>query len=129
MTPSSKRFAFTAVTAALIAGVLTPASPANAEESEPTEWGMAAIEVDPTSTSVTPMSAKLVGGGVWSYGTELTSSGKRCWSHYYHDSKKHSATAKISVFSTKVYASAGNTAKASETWGAAYTCYVYWGVY
>ncbi|MFJ4980456.1 lactococcin 972 family bacteriocin [Streptomyces coeruleorubidus] len=121
-----KPLTFAAATAALAAGILAPATPASAETPQPEEWGMVAIEVDPSSP-VTVKEVELVGGGTWSYGSELTAKGKRCWSHYFHANRKHSATAKIGGFENKATASAGNTAKASEEWGAAYKCYAYWG--
>jgi lactococcin 972 family bacteriocin len=90
---------------------------------------MAVIEVDPSSRTVEPATTKDVGGGVWTYGTEIVTGGKRCYSYYFHGSKQHSATAKIAGSQTKAVEAAGRTAKASRTAGAAYQCYTYWGVF
>ncbi|MFD9192344.1 lactococcin 972 family bacteriocin [Streptomyces phaeochromogenes] len=90
---------------------------------------MRTITIDPSDSAVTPMAVELVGGGTWSYGSELTASGERCWSKYYHSTKKHSATADMTVKSDKDTRAAGIQASASTTAGTAYTCKVYWGVY
>ncbi|MGW0821561.1 lactococcin 972 family bacteriocin [Streptomyces sp. NPDC002845] len=73
------------------------------------------------------MATKDVGGGSWTYGTELTADGKRCYSYYFHGSVAHKSTAKIANASNTDTARAGVTSRASRTAGAAYTCYAYWG--
>ncbi|MBV7698375.1 lactococcin 972 family bacteriocin [Streptomyces sp. TRM70350] len=87
---------------------------------------MVAIKVDPSSRSVTPATTKDVGGGTWTYGTELVSGGKRCYSYYFHGSKLHKATARIANAERNAAEPGGRTARASATAGAAYTCYAYW---
>ncbi|WP_330265634.1 lactococcin 972 family bacteriocin [Streptomyces griseorubiginosus] len=121
-----------AASAAVFVGAL--ASPASGATPQPPkelgnvkEWGMVAIKIDPNSR-VAPATTKDVGGGSWTYGTEIVADGKRCYSYYFHGSKLHNATAKIANGSLKVGEVAGKTAKASRTAGAAYTCYAYWGV-
>ncbi|WP_078870837.1 lactococcin 972 family bacteriocin [Streptomyces caatingaensis] len=122
-----------AASTAVAAGVLV--SPASGATPRPpkelgnvTEWGMVEIKVDPNAKLAAPMASKNVGGGTWEYGTELTPGGKRCYSYYYHGSKLHNATVEIGGGSLKVGAKAGETARASKTAGAAYTCHAYWGV-
>ncbi|MEU8956031.1 lactococcin 972 family bacteriocin [Streptomyces sp. NPDC048518] len=107
-------------------GVL--ASPASADPvPQSQEWGMATVKIDPNSDEVTPTTVKEVGGGTWSYGTVLTTGGKRCYSNYYHGSKGHTATAILANGTDKDHAAKGKWAKASVEAGAAYTCHVYWG--
>ncbi|MEU6572415.1 lactococcin 972 family bacteriocin [Streptomyces sp. NPDC046805] len=120
-----KSFTFAAATAALAAGVLAPATSAGAAVAQP-KSGVVAIKVDPSRPSV--KTTKDVGGGSWTYGYELTTGGKRCFSYYFHGSKMHHATAKIANASTSAYGFAGQTAKASRTAGAAYECYAFWSV-
>ncbi|MGW5676037.1 lactococcin 972 family bacteriocin [Streptomyces sp. NPDC003860] len=124
-----KSIAFAAAAAALTAGTLVPAASASAAsaQSEEKEWGMVAIPIDPDS-SVTPMTIKEVGGGTWSYGTQVTSSGyKRCYSNYLHGSVRHSSTAVLANGTHKDWADAGSVSNASVVAGHAYTCYAYWG--
>lgn len=120
-----KPLTLAAVTAALTVGVLIPATPAGAATHQPTH-GMVAIKVP--SSGVSAKTTKDVGGGSWTYGYELTTGGKRCFSYYFHGSKKHHATAKIALGSNTAYAFGGTTAKASRTAGAAYECYAFWSV-
>ncbi|WP_406008388.1 lactococcin 972 family bacteriocin [Streptomyces sp. NBC_00637] len=124
--------AVVAASVAVAAGTL--ASPASGATPQPPkelgnvkEWGMVEIKVEPTSL-VSPATSKDVGGGTWTYGTEVVTGGKRCYSYYFHGSKLHNATAKIGNGSHKVGEVAGKTAKASRTAGAAYTCYAYRGI-
>ncbi|MFF1714749.1 lactococcin 972 family bacteriocin [Streptomyces sp. NPDC058268] len=124
-----KTLTLAATTVALTAGALSPATAVSTESPQPKEWGMVTIKIDPNSTSVTPMKVKNVGGGTWSYGTVLTSGGKRCYSNYTHPSKRHSSTAVLANGSDKDYASADNWSRASVEAGAAYTCHAYWGKY
>ncbi|MDX3308877.1 lactococcin 972 family bacteriocin [Streptomyces sp. ME08-AFT2] len=117
--------------AAMAAGILT--SPAIAATPQPPkelgnvrEWGMVAITVD-SSSRVAAQTIEDVGGGSWTYGTELVTGGKRCYSYYFHGTEQHKSTAKIASGETMATALAGKTSKASRTAGAAYTCYAYWG--
>ncbi|MBG0853641.1 lactococcin 972 family bacteriocin [Streptomyces spinoverrucosus] len=115
-----------AAAAALTTGVLAPATSASAATPQPKDWGMVAIKVDPSSRSVTPMTTKNVGGGTWTYGTEITADGKRCYSYYFHGSKLHRASVTIAGGTSRAAESPGHTARATRTAGAAYTCYAYW---
>ncbi|MFD5445970.1 lactococcin 972 family bacteriocin [Streptomyces tendae] len=109
------------------------ASPASAAPQPPaflgdvSEWGMVEIKIDDTSSQVTPFTTKDVGGGSWTYGTKLTSSGKLCYSYYFHGSENHKSTARIGDGQTTATNSAGYTSRAERTAGAAWTCYAYWG--
>jgi hypothetical protein len=119
-----------AAAAALTAGaVIAPAASASAAELKPAKSGMAVIDLNSSLRSTDGEThTKDVGGGSWTYGWELTTGGKRCFSHYFHGSKMHHATARIANAENKAYAFAKHTAKASATAGAAYTCYAYWSV-
>ncbi|WP_158073111.1 lactococcin 972 family bacteriocin [Streptomyces kebangsaanensis] len=117
---------------AVAAGIL--ASPASAatfppppEMGDVSEWGMVEITAD-ASSPVTTQTTKDVGGGSWTYGTEIVAGGKRCYSYYFHGTYLHRATAEIAGGSHTAGANPGVTAKASKTAGAAWTCYAYWGV-
>ncbi|MET9040890.1 lactococcin 972 family bacteriocin [Streptomyces mirabilis] len=120
------------MSAAMAAGVF--ASPSSAATPKPPKelgnvkaWGMVTIKVDASST-VSPKTTKDVGGGSWTYGTELVTGGKRCYSNYFHGSKAHKSTAQMGNSSFTDTAVAGVTSKASKTAGAALTCNVYWGL-
>jgi hypothetical protein len=115
---------------ALTAGaVIAPAASASAAEAQPAQWGMAVIHLNPSLRSGGQTHTEDVGGGTWTYGWDLTTDGKRCFSNYFHGSKNHSATAKIANNSLKVVEAKKITAKASRTAGSAYTCYTYWAIY
>lgn len=97
---------------------------------KPTAWGVAAVPVNSSKATVTPLASKSVGGGTWNYGTRNAGlDGTTCYSNYIHPSKKHSATAIKAGHTDKDTRSADVWAKAAVTAGAAYTCYTYWGVY
>ncbi|MFJ8276375.1 lactococcin 972 family bacteriocin [Streptomyces griseoviridis] len=125
-----KALALAAAGAALSAGVL--ASPASAQTARPpaelgkvSEWGMKKITVNPSA--VTPKTVEEVGGGTWTYGTEITAEGKFCYSYYFHGSEMHKPTAKLGDVSKTATAAAGATSKASLTGSFLNTCTVYWG--
>jgi lactococcin 972 family bacteriocin len=129
MNITRKAIAFTAMTAAVAVGALTPVASASAEP-KPKESGWVAITVDQSSDTVTPMTVVNVGGGTWSYGTYVDGGGwKHCYSQYVHNTKYHSATAIIANGNNKVYANAGYWANADAKAGLAYTCYAYWSTY
>ncbi|MEU8435959.1 lactococcin 972 family bacteriocin [Streptomyces sp. NPDC029216] len=124
-----KSLALAAVTGALTAGALVPATSASAEDHRLKEGGMATITID-DSSSFTVQTVKNVGGGTWSYGTALASNGlKTCYSNYVHPSKYHSSTAVLAGGTDKKYANARSWTNAHVTAGHAYTCHVYWGTY
>ncbi|MFF9496341.1 lactococcin 972 family bacteriocin [Streptomyces flaveolus] len=125
-----RALAVSAAAAALAAGALAPATPASAAAPQPKEWGVVTITVDPSSDSVTPMTVKEVGGGTWSYGTSISSTGlKLCYSNYVHPDQYHSSSAVIASATAKDYADAGAWSRASVSNGHAYTCYAYWAKY
>ncbi|MEV4861271.1 lactococcin 972 family bacteriocin [Streptomyces ossamyceticus] len=133
MSRTRKSLTFAAVTAALAAGVLAPATSASAADApaflgEPKEWGMVAIDLRDVSL-VKPLTIKTVGGGTWSYGTQVNGSQKRCYSNYDHQTKYHSSTVILASSTRKDYAEAGDTSNASLTNGSSHTCYAYWGTY
>ncbi|WP_143658524.1 lactococcin 972 family bacteriocin [Streptomyces sp. Tue6028] len=125
-----KSVLFAAAAAALTAGaVIAPAASAGAAELKPAKSGMAVININSSLRSASGEThTKDVGGGSWTYGWELTTGGKRCFSHYFHGSKMHHATARIGNAENKDYAFARQTAKASATAGSAYTCNAYWSL-
>lgn len=68
-----------------------------------------------------------VGGGTWHYGSEITSGlAKNCWSHYYHPTAQHSATAIIGTSSNHSRAVSGRWAKADSRGGIGEKCEVFW---
>ncbi|MFD7438186.1 lactococcin 972 family bacteriocin [Streptomyces sp. NPDC059861] len=86
---------------------------------------MAVIKVDPNSRAASSTTED-VGGGTWTYGTEITADGKRCFSYYFHGTKLHKATAKIGNGESNSAQPGGITARASLVRGASYTCYTFW---
>lgn len=122
-----KSLTLLAASAALTAGAIAPAAPAIAATPQPTS-GMVVIKVDPNDRTLTPATTVDAGGGSWTYGTELVTGGKLCYSYYFHGSKQHHSTATIAGASNSYYAAAGKTSYAEKTAGAAYTCYAYWSV-
>lgn len=80
------------------------------------------VEID-MNAKVAPLTVKNVGGGTWNYGH----SGQHCWSHYVHNTKKHSATAIMGSQNKKVFANATVWANA-DIYGSG-TCYAYWATY
>ncbi|MEV7035683.1 lactococcin 972 family bacteriocin [Streptomyces sp. NPDC093272] len=133
MSRTRKSLVFAAVTAALAAGVLAPAASASATGApaflgEPKAWGMVAIDLNDDSP-IKPLTIKSVGGGTWSYGTQINGGRKRCYSNYSHSTKYHSSTVILASDTNKVYADAGDTSNAALTNGTSFTCYAYWGTY
>ncbi|OIJ96657.1 hypothetical protein BIV25_16980 [Streptomyces sp. MUSC 14] len=121
---------FATATAGLTtAAVVAPAASASAAELQPAKSGMVVLNLNSSLRSASDEThTEDVGGGSWTYGFELTSGGKRCFSYYFHGSKMHHATVRIANAENKAYGFAGQTAKASTTAGAAYTCKAYWSV-
>lgn len=119
----------TAAAALTVGAVIVPATSAGAADLKPATSGMAVINLNaPQRAASGETHIKDVGGGSWTYGWELTSGGKRCFSYYFHGSKMHHATARIANGDNKAYAFARQTAKASRTAGSAYTCSAYWSL-
>ncbi|MFJ5778562.1 lactococcin 972 family bacteriocin [Streptomyces sp. NPDC093094] len=131
-------FALAVMSTVLAVGALT--APAGAAASDPgpsapdflgnpREWGMVAIDADPAGRTAAPLDVVQVGGGTWSYGTEVDGLLKGCHSHYTHPSLYHSAMAITGDASDRQYADAGAWAKARGSAGFGFTCYVYWATY
>ncbi|MEV7035684.1 lactococcin 972 family bacteriocin [Streptomyces sp. NPDC093272] len=134
MSRTRKSLAFAAGTAALaVAGVLAPAASSSAADApaflgKPKAWGVVAIKID-ASSLVKPKTVENVGGGTWSYGTTVSGTSKTCYSNYIHQTKQHSATAKMSSYNKKVTEDAGIWANAKVGAGPGSTCYAYWATY
>jgi lactococcin 972 family bacteriocin len=119
-----------AAVAALTAGALAPATPAQAAAPAPKESGMVAIPVNPSSGAVSSMTVTDVGGGTWSYGTAIASDGRKiCYSNYIHPYLYHSSTVILAAGTEKDYADGGAWSRANLTAGHVYTCYAYWATY
>ncbi|MGC5236324.1 lactococcin 972 family bacteriocin [Streptomyces albogriseolus] len=69
-----------------------------------------------------------MGGGKWSYGKELTTSGQYCYSNYYHPSVVHGSTV-ILVNPVKAVAGPGKWSYANSTGGAMHTCQTFYAKY
>jgi len=125
-----KLLAIATTAVALTAGALVPSASASpAAPHHVAQWGMAVIDIDPTSSSVARHTIVNTGGGTWSFGYEYTTSGKRCYSNYYHGKKRHSSTVKMANGTYKDYAVARDYSNAHRTAGAAFTCSAYWATY
>ena len=79
------------------------------------------------TSGVTPLTTVNVGGGTWNYGSSSAGwNQKRCYSHYIHKTKRHSASVVIGSQEQTVYANAGQWARAERTGGWFDTCNTYW---
>ncbi|WP_224389119.1 lactococcin 972 family bacteriocin [Pseudonocardia sp. ICBG1293] len=75
-------------------------------------------------------SVRNVGGGTWSYGTEVVSAGnKRCYSNYVHPNTYHSSTAVIGSRTNKQFADPAVWSNASAVNSLGQTCRTYWNIY
>lgn len=102
-----------------------------AELGNPSEWGVAKIEMDASAESAGPLSEACVpaSGGTWCYGWYATTSGKYCYSNYLHWSKWHSSSVKIANSSrSSGSVEPGRPSNANLTAGLAYTCYTYYKI-
>ncbi|MFJ2782963.1 MULTISPECIES: lactococcin 972 family bacteriocin [unclassified Streptomyces] len=116
-----------AAAVSLTAGALaSPASASGGPTGQAREWGMVTIEVDPSSTMSTQTIVE-VGGGTWSYGTYMTSDGyKRCYSNYYHFTKKHQSSIVFAGDYVVHVVEANQTSNASKIAGHIYNCSAFW---
>ncbi|MFI0815475.1 lactococcin 972 family bacteriocin [Streptomyces sp. NPDC021115] len=121
--PRPQAYAYSSSSVAPPAGLIGP----NGEQ--PTDWGVAAIPLNSSEGSATPLGSKKVGGGTWSYGTGTDGAYKGCYSDYIHPSKKHSASIAIGGNTDKDVREADVWAKAYGKSGMGHTCYTYWGIY
>ncbi|MFF4497460.1 lactococcin 972 family bacteriocin [Streptomyces sp. NPDC001546] len=103
-----------------------------AQLGNPTEWGVVKVEMNASGISTLGEACVPASGGNWCYGWYLTGSDatqKRCYSNYYHYSRTHSSSVKIGgTYVNSGQTAPNNTANASWTTGAAYTCYTYYSV-
>ncbi|WP_199745536.1 lactococcin 972 family bacteriocin [Amycolatopsis sp. WAC 04182] len=74
-----------------------------------------------------PFACQNISGGTWCYGTESAGSGqKKCYSHYLHPSRRHSATAILGSRQDKKVVSRGQWAKAEVIGSRNDTCNAYY---
>ncbi|MFE5507909.1 MULTISPECIES: lactococcin 972 family bacteriocin [Amycolatopsis] len=74
-----------------------------------------------------PFACQNISGGTWCYGTESAGSGqKKCYSHYLHPTKRHSATAILGSRQSKKTANRGQWAKAEVIGSSRDTCNAYY---
>ena len=82
-----------------------------------------------TNEEVTPF--KVVNppeGGTWNYGTEVNGNQKRVWSYYIHPDVRHHGEVILGPYPpVKVFAAAGDWAKADISGDKKYTGYAYYG--
>lgn len=107
-----------------------------AELGNPVEWGKVTVEMDASAGDISPLAENCVepsSGGTWCFGWYTTTVNgeprKRCYSNYYHYTKKHSATTKMAGSTSKDIAAAGSTAQSGLTAGFAYTCEAFYATY
>ncbi|WP_282795057.1 lactococcin 972 family bacteriocin [Streptomyces sp. CC224B] len=151
MKVSSKAVVIAVAGAALAGGVLTAPANANspqtdsastlvihkrgdgteppAELGDPEEWGVVEIAMDDSTGGPATKKIVEVGGGKWSYGWMALTSGKRCYSNYYHLKKKHGSTAQLGGMTSKDVVKANETSNASVTGPGRHTCVTYWSKY
>ncbi|WP_052852225.1 lactococcin 972 family bacteriocin [Streptomyces avicenniae] len=100
------------------------------------EWGVVELSVDTSEGDVSPMAEACISpssGGEWCYGWHTTTVNgfeprKRCYSNYYHRSKRHSSTAVMAGVTDKEWADAGDISNTAVIAGFAYTCSTYYGI-
>lgn len=91
-----------------------------------TELAQSGAESAPT---IVPFNTENIGGGTWNYGSVPQLDGSRkCYSHYVHPTKTHTATAIISDQNVKVQRNAGIWANADAIGGVFNKCKAYWNV-
>lgn len=82
---------------------------------------------DVRTGDVTPFATVRVGGGTWTYGTNIINGiQKECYSLYNHPSRTHSATAIIGSQNRRVQARPLVSANAYAYGTPFQTCYTYW---
>ncbi|SMO45469.1 lactococcin 972 family bacteriocin [Melghirimyces algeriensis] len=83
-----------------------------------------------TNDHISALGSKKVGGGTWSYGTKRSgwrSQYKTVWSHYWHPTKVHGASAQLGARTPdRACVGPDKTAKASQTAKTDDTGYAYW---
>ncbi|MFE4798269.1 hypothetical protein ACFRFL_25100 [Streptomyces sp. NPDC056708] len=102
-----------------------------AELGDPSEWGVAEIEINDSADSVQSAAGNTcqnVTHGRWCYGWEPTTPvGKKyCYSNYIADVKHRTTVRAANVDYGSGWAAKGATSYANVTIGTAYTCYAYY---
>ncbi|MEU3767812.1 lactococcin 972 family bacteriocin [Amycolatopsis keratiniphila] len=104
----------------MVAGLFGAAPVASAA---PTE----SVSVSVALSDSVPFACQNISGGTWCYGTESAGSGqKKCYSHYLHPTKRHSATAILGSRQNKKTANRGQWAKAEVIGSSRDTCNAYY---
>ncbi|WP_350325726.1 lactococcin 972 family bacteriocin [Streptomyces katrae] len=101
-----------------------------AELGDPSEWGEAVLTFAP-SKAFSSMSEACVpaSGGNWCYGNYLTSTGKRCYSNYYHYEKTHKSSVQLGNLShDSGWVGPNGYSNSSLISGAAFTCKTYYSI-
>lgn len=75
---------------------------------------------------LTTQGTKQVGGGTWNYGKSYVKKKKKCYSHYFHRTKRHSGTAIIGSANVTKTASKGKWANANAYGGFTKQCKAKW---
>ncbi|MFD3585564.1 lactococcin 972 family bacteriocin [Streptomyces sp. NPDC058683] len=102
-----------------------------AELGNPSQWGVATVSVHHSVGAVSPLSEACVpaSGGQWCYGYYLNTSGKYCYSNYYHHDDVHKSSVKIAGGTVDSgWVAANDYSNAHRTAGAAYTCETYYSI-
>ena len=92
--------------------------------------GEVVVQDEATGTSITVQAKRSPGGGTWNFGSEkvTTKAGKqkKCYSHYFHRTKRHSGTAIIGSVNVTKTASKGKWANANAYGKRSHTCKSKW---
>ncbi|MFB7260563.1 lactococcin 972 family bacteriocin [Streptomyces nojiriensis] len=102
-----------------------------AELGNPSEWGEVVLKITPSNT-FSPMSTEAcvpASGGNWCYGYYYITTGKHCYSNYYHSSKTHKTSVEFGNWSgNSGWVNSGETAYTAAEGGAAFTCKTYYSI-
>jgi hypothetical protein len=97
-----------------------------AELGSPSEWGVVKLEINDSAFQLKGNTCQNVTHGIWCYGYDLVSAGKKCYSNYSAD-VKHKSTVRVrNVDHSSGWVAKGKTSYANSTQGAAWTCYAYY---
>lgn len=92
--------------------------------------GEVVVQDEATGTNITVQAKRSPGGGTWNFGSEkvTTKAGKqkKCYSHYFHRTKRHSGTAIIGSVNVTKTASKGKWANANAYGKRSHTCKAKW---
>ena len=95
---------------------------------DPSEWGVVKLDVNAPTGSVPSLKdgCQNVSHGIWCYGWEKVSPGKRCFSNYSADVKHKSTVRVMNVDHGSGWVGIGEIAYANGYSGLQYTCYSYY---